>query len=85
MAAVVAYALRRTSARLVVVLAIGGLVWTVWRAVRPAGRSLYLVYLGLGPFSAQSATRWDLAAAALGLVVALSVAAALWFERSARR
>ena len=85
MVATVAYALRRTSARVVLVLAIGGLYWSVWRALRTPGTRLFLIYEGEGRFFLQSATRWDLSVAALGLAVALVVSAALWYERSTMR
>jgi hypothetical protein len=85
MAVALAYALRRTSARIVLVLAIGALAWAVYRTMRPAGPTLGLSLEGYYPFVPPPATSWDLAAAALGLVVALVVAAALWWERPARR
>ena len=79
------YALRRTSARLVLVLAIGGVVWAVYRALRPAGVTWGLSLEGRYPYTPPGATSWDLAAAALGVVVALVVAAGLWYERPAHR
>lgn len=77
------YALRRTSARLVLVLAIGGLVWTVYRALRPADRVLGLSFEGVSIMATPS--RWDLPAAALGVAVALLGAAFLWYERPTGR
>jgi hypothetical protein len=77
------YALRRTSARLVLVLAIGGLVWAVYRALRPADRALGLSFEGVSIMATPS--RWDLPAAGLGVVVALVVAAFLWYERPTAR
>lgn len=85
MIAVLAYAVRRTSARVVLAFALGGLVWAVWSAVRPAGTTLFLTYEGYSRFELHWATAWDLTTAALGLVFALVVAAALWFERPVRR
>jgi len=79
------YAMRRTSARLVLVLAIGGLVWAVYRAFRPVNFITLKLAGWWGPFSPTRATSWDLAAAALGVVAALLVAAFLWNERPARR
>jgi hypothetical protein len=78
------FAMRRTSARLVLVLAIGGLVWVVYRAERPVSWLNLKLAGWWGPFP-PLATSWDLAAAALGLVVALLVAAFLWYERPTRR
>ena len=83
MAAVMGYALRRTSARIVLVLAIGGLVWAVWRALRPADRVLGLSFEGVSIFAMPS--KWDLPAAALGVAVALVVGAVLWRGRAIAR
>lgn len=76
MAAAMGFAVRRTSARLVLLLAIGGLVWAVYRAFRPADRVLGLSFEGFSIVATPSS--WDLPAAALGIVVALAIAKALW-------
>jgi hypothetical protein len=79
-----AYALRRTSARLVAVLAIGGLVWAIYRSLRPVD-PLSLRLVGVFLSAPARATSQDVAAAALGLVGASVLAAVLWYERSIRR
>jgi hypothetical protein len=84
-AAVLVYSLRRTSARIVLAFAIGGLIWAVWSAVRPAGTTLFLTFEGYSRFEQQPASGWDIAFAGLGLLVALVVSAALWYERSTSR
>jgi hypothetical protein len=86
-AAVFAYALRRTSARAVLAVGAFGLLWALlfaqeygWNvgedvlAAAPTLRGSYLV-LGVG-FSP-----WDAAAAAVAAVVAVAAAAVLWRER----
>ena len=85
------YAFRRTSARVVLAFVAGGLVWVVYSALRPVhqpvlglgdpfgGRGPFLVYREL------SSSPWDLAAGSLFVVVALVVAAFLWYERPTRR
>jgi hypothetical protein len=84
--AAVAYALRRTSARVVLALALGGLVWAVFRVARPVYHpeisslrvaSARLPVLGSSP--------WETAVAALVVVVALVAAASLWRDRSISR
>ena len=81
MAAVIGYALRRTSARIVLVVGAAGVVWVVYRAVRPHR------FVPAAPLAcctrfpapvALGSSNWDLAVAALGLVVALVTAASLW-------
>ena len=80
------YAVRRTSARLVLVVAIGGLVWAVYRAlhreaaISAANLGGMLSYIRLPLSSTQ-----DLAAAALGLAVLLVFAAVLWRGRAIAR
>jgi hypothetical protein len=81
MRAALDFALRRTSARLVFAVGVGGLVLVVYRTVRPlrfipvaplaCGTNCFPgpVYLGPSP--------WDLAAAALAAVIAVVAAAAL--------
>lgn len=86
MRAALAFALRRTSALLVFAVGAGGLVFVVYRAVRPlhfspaaplaCGTNCFP-----GPVSVGS-THWDLAAAALAAVVAV-VAAVLLYRRAA--
>jgi hypothetical protein len=84
--AVAAYALRRTSARLVFVLALGGLVWAVFRVARPphhpAVGSLRVVPARL-PILGSSP--WEMAFAALVVAVAAMAATVLYRERSTRR
>jgi hypothetical protein len=86
MGAALAFALRRSSARVVVAVAAGGLVLTVFRAVRPA-RTAELV-IGVPatrlavPFLTVGSSPWDLAAASLVAVLAV-VAAARIYRRAA--
>lgn len=86
MVAALAYALRRTSARVVLAFALGGLVWVVCRALRVEGPVL-CVNLGgtVGTCTVPSSSRWDLAVGAGVVAVALVVGAALWRGRSIRR
>jgi len=91
MGASLGYALRRTSARVVLAFVAGSLVLVVYSALRPVykpgldlgdasgGRGPFLVYREL------SSSPWDLAAGSLFVVVALVVAAFLWYERPTRR
>jgi hypothetical protein len=87
--AALAYALRRTSARVVLAFAIGGLVWVGYRALRVEGPvscpALGAGGSGISFCSTPTASRWDLAVGASVVVVALVVAAALWWERPVRR
>jgi len=76
------FAIRRTSARLVLAVGVGGLVLVVYRAVRP----LRLLNLSVAPacplcsvgYSSRGTSPWDLAFAALVAVVAVVAAAALY-------
>lgn len=89
MAAVIAYALRRTSARAVLAAGAFGLLWTVWVAQPlrfaemkperiPTPRGVYgVLWSGFSP--------WDVAFAALVAAVAVVVAVHLWRQRSIRR
>jgi len=80
--AALAFALRRTSARLVVAAGVGGLVFVVYRAVRPlrfvpvaplaCGTKCFPGPVHVGP------SPWDLAVAALVAVVATLAAAAFY-------
>src|SRR5215471_15860771 len=82
MRAALAFALRRTSARLLFAVGVGGLVLVVYRAVRP----LRLLNLSVGPacptclsgYGSRGPSHLDLAAAALAAVVAVVAAAALY-------
>jgi hypothetical protein len=86
MRAVLAFALHRTTARAVLVAGVGGLVWTVYHAIKPGGRI---------PEANGGGTRaWivlpmssplELALAALVAVVAAVAAAAIYRRRSIRR
>jgi hypothetical protein len=78
------YALRRTSARVVLVLVVSGLLFTVYRAVRPF-RHPTVGSLGPGRPLVIYATAWDLAVGALAVVAALAVAAFLWRGRATSR
>jgi hypothetical protein len=86
MRAVLAFALRRASARLVVAAAAGGLVYVVYLAVRP----LRWVTPGdacgtcVGHRVVESSP-WDLAIASLGVLIAIVVAVALYRRFSIRR
>jgi hypothetical protein len=88
-----AYALRRTSARVVVAVGAGGMVLVVFRALRP-------IRMPVSPFGAAGhgdvapiadfirflgSSPWDLAAASLGVVVAALVGAALFRSSPTRR
>jgi hypothetical protein len=84
--AALGYALRRTSARIVLALALGGLVWTVFRVARPPYHPevgglrvgpAHLPILGSSP--------WATAVATLVVVVAAMAGAALYRERSTSR
>jgi hypothetical protein len=86
------YGLRRTSARVVVALGAGGLLWSVsvMPSYRPPGLKATYPILFLwrtDPYRVVGSglSSWDLAAAAVGVMVALVAAAALWYERPARR
>lgn len=86
MRAVVAFALRRTSARLVLAAGAGGLVLVVYRAVRP----LRLLQPGdaCGTCVGQSvveSTPWDLVLASLFLLIAIGAAAAVYRRLSISR
>jgi len=88
MRAALAFALRRASARLVCAVAVVGLFVVVYRAVRPliftpvaAGPACSICIPG--PVSLGS-SHWDLAVAALAVVVAAVVAAALYRQVSVR-
>jgi hypothetical protein len=90
MGSVMTYALRRTSARVVVVVGIGGLVMAVFRALRPARTQVYP--LGLGGvgglpdvFRVVGSSPWDLVAASLGLVLAVVAGASLFRPLQIRR
>lgn len=92
MAAVMAYALRRTSARVVLLVAFGGLLWMVWVAApyrSPGVVANYQIWFlpFVDPYRVVGSgySAWDIAAAALVAVAAVVAAAALWFERSIRR
>ena len=65
--------------------AAGGMVWVVERAVRPLRRPSFGLPAVFGAYRELGSSPWDLAAASLGLVVALAVAVALWRERSITR
>lgn len=88
MTAALAYALRRTSARVVLAFAFGGLVWVVYRALRVEveGPFFFQGSAGGPPVLFRrilpTSSPWDLAVAAAIVVVALVVVAALWRERS---
>ena len=91
MRAAVAFAFRRTSARLVFAVGAGGVVLVVYRAVRPR----LLLQLGLEPPTQCAgcvdehfflgSSPWDLVAASLGLVAAVAIAVALYRVISIRR
>ena len=92
MTAALAYALRRTSARVVLAVGAFGLLWTV----SVAEPSLYLSVLGKvahpipilrGPYRVLGwgLSPWDAAVAVLVSVVAVVAAAVLWRERSIGR
>jgi hypothetical protein len=91
-AAAVAYALRRTSVRAVLVVGAAGLVWTVWvehyswdlgKGDFPKG--VWIAWHGrLYPLLDSGLSVWDLAAAAVVAAVAVVGAVALWRERGAR-
>ena len=92
MAVAMAYALRRTSARLVVLVGFGGLLWMVWVAwpYRPPGVVAnypiwFLPYVDPYRIVGSGFSAWDLAAGALVAVVAAAVGALLWYDRSPRR
>ena len=91
MVAVLAYALRRTSARAVLAFALGGLVFVAYRALHVDVIGPYLFRgdaVGMPVWVTRvlpTSTSWDLAVGAAAVLVALVVAAALWFERPVRR
>jgi len=82
MRAALAFALRRTSARLVLAAGVGGLVFVGYRAVRPL--RLHEIPNApacptcLGGYRSFAPSHWDLAAAALVAVLAVVAAAALY-------
>jgi hypothetical protein len=88
--AAVAYALRRTSARVVLAFVLGGLVFVVYRAVHAEALGpTFCANFGGGEspctIRPPMSTPWDLAVGAAAVAVALVVAAALWYERPVRR
>ena len=86
MGAAVAYALRRTSARVVLAVAFGGLVWAVFRVARPPYHpEISSLRVGDPHLPILGSPPWETAVAALTVVLPLVAAAALWRDRSIRR
>jgi hypothetical protein len=85
MRAALAFALRPASARLVLVIGAGGLVYVVYRALRHFHHWWTLAPFGSGRPSVVLSSPWDLAVASLVAVVALMVAAALYRRPSINR
>jgi hypothetical protein len=92
MGAAIGYAVRRTSARVVIAVGAGGLLWTV--CVMPLDRSPGLEPAYPVPFLwrtdpyrvvGSGFSPWDVAAAALAVAVAVAAAAALWRGRAIAR
>lgn len=86
MLAVAAYALRRTSARVVLAFAFGSLVWAVFRLARPPYHPT-IGELRVGPSRLHilGSSPWEMAVALLVVVVAVVAAAALWRGRAISR
>jgi hypothetical protein len=86
MRAVLAYALSRVSARFVMVLGVGGLVFVVYRALHRDGP---LPELNLGGTRAfyfpPMSSSWDIAIASLGVLLAIAAAVALYRRLAIRR
>jgi hypothetical protein len=86
MRAVLAYAIRRTSARVVLALGIGGLVWIVYRGLHREGPIAMANGGGTpGFFSPPMSSPWELAVAAVVALVALAAAAVLYRRLPIRR
>jgi hypothetical protein len=85
MRAVLAYAIRRTSARVVLALGIGGLVW-MYRGLHREGPIAMANGGGTpGFFSPPMSSPWELAVAAVVALVALAAAAVLYRRLPIRR
>jgi hypothetical protein len=86
MTAAFAYASRRTSARIVLAVGVGGLVWAVFRVARPHFHP-EIASLRVAPahFPILGSSPWETAVAALVAVLALVAAAALWRGRAISR
>jgi hypothetical protein len=89
MAAVMGYALRRTSARAVLTVGAFGLLWTVVAAqpyVVDVGKGVRPIPIPRGPYRVLGLgfSPWDFAAAALVAVMAVAAAVVLWRERRGR-
>jgi hypothetical protein len=93
MAAAMGYALRRTSARAVLLIGVGGLLWMVWVAepyrapglVAEVAPIPFLWWIDPYRVVGSGFPPWDVAAAAVVAVVAVVAAAVLWRERPVRR
>ena len=91
MGGVAAYALRRTSARVVLAVGAFGLLWTVWVAEPPfnwvvsAKPERTPVPRGVYRLAWSGLSSWDAAAAALVVAVAVVAAVALWRGRAIAR
>jgi hypothetical protein len=90
MAAAMGYALRRTSARVVIAVGVGGLFWTVALTqpyLLPGGSGTYPEAPLFGAYRLLGWGFWrsDVAAAVLVAVVAIVAAAALWCGRAIAR
>ena len=81
MGGALSFALRRTSARVVVAVGAGGLVLAVFRALRPVREGVLAIGMA-GPefelFRLVDSSPGDLAAASLGLAIAVVAGAALF-------
>lgn len=88
MGGALAYALRRTSARAVLVAGAAGLVWAMYRALRVVpspsfmGPRFMKARTWFGPTHLPPESPRDLAAAVLVAVIALAAAAAFWRGRA---
>jgi hypothetical protein len=82
MRAVLAFAFRRASARVVFAVGVGSVVLIVFRAVRPVTISLETGGFGMVYRNVLGSSTWDLVAAALLAVIGALAAAAIYRQHS---